>query len=52
MIAPWVLIVLMHYNRAIAMQDFYSKDKCEIAAKAILATKIGAENGTAFCVEK
>jgi len=48
----WVLIVLMHYNRAIAMQDFTTKDKCEIAAKAIMATKIDTENGSAFCVEK
>lgn len=49
--SAYVLIVMVYYHRAVAMHEFTSKDKCEVAAQAVLSKRI-AEDITTFCVEK
>ena len=50
----YVLIAILYYNRTMAMQEFNSKDKCEIAAKVIQENGNNGfgNNVKTFCVEK
>ena len=48
----YVLIFLSYYGRVGFTAEFNSKDKCELAAKQVMATSVLYQSNKYICVEK